>query len=176
VTLPLRVALDQCLRHASLMKSALADLPNPLDAGALAADEDFLIRAIDQFVLRFIKLQDTLGEHVLRAFASEVLAEPVSDLPMIDVLARLGALRFSRFGAVGTVACPAELAHTRVPWASGDEDRCAGGSPRRCGRAGQVGGATRLTARTSALIEHCALDLVVEPVRVQGLPLKQAQV
>jgi hypothetical protein len=61
VTLPLRVALDQCLRHASLMKSALADLPNPLDAGALAADEDFLIRAIDQFVLRFIKLQDTLG-------------------------------------------------------------------------------------------------------------------
>jgi hypothetical protein len=89
VTLPLRVALDQCLRHASLMKSALADLPNPLDAGALAADEDFLIRAIDQFVLRFIKLQDTLGEHVLRAFASEVLAEPVSDLPMIDVLARL---------------------------------------------------------------------------------------
>lgn len=40
-------------------------------------------------MLRFIKLQDTLGEHVLRAFASEVLAEPVSDLPLIDVLARL---------------------------------------------------------------------------------------
>jgi hypothetical protein len=98
VTLPLRVALDQCLRHASLMKSALADLPNPLDAGALAADEDFLIRAIDQFVLRFIKLQDTLGEHVLRAFASEVLAEPVSDLPMIDVLARL-----ERYGFLDSV-------------------------------------------------------------------------
>jgi hypothetical protein len=98
VTLPLRVALDQCLRHASLMKSALADLPNPLDAGAVAADEDFLIRAIDQFVLRFIKLQDTLGEHVLRAFASEVLAEPVSDLPMIDVLARL-----ERYGFLDSV-------------------------------------------------------------------------
>ena len=96
--MPLRVALDQCLRHASLMKSALADLPNPLDAGALAADEDFLIRAIDQFVLRFIKLQDTLGEHVLRAFASEVLAEPVSDLPMIDVLARL-----ERYGFLDSV-------------------------------------------------------------------------
>jgi hypothetical protein len=80
------------------MKSALADLPNPLDAGALAADEDFLIRAIDQFVLRFIKLQDTLGEHVLRAFASEVLAEPVSDLPMIDVLARL-----ERYGFLDSV-------------------------------------------------------------------------
>jgi hypothetical protein len=55
----------------------------------VAADEGSLIRTIDQFVLRFIKLQDTLGEHVLRAFASEVLAEPVSDLPLIDVLARL---------------------------------------------------------------------------------------
>jgi hypothetical protein len=71
------------------MKGALADLPNPLDVGAVAADEGALIRTIDQFVLRFIKLQDTLGEHVLRAFASEVLAEPVSDLPLIDVLARL---------------------------------------------------------------------------------------
>jgi hypothetical protein len=71
------------------MKGALADLPNPLDVGAVAADEGSLIRTIDQFVLRFIKLQDTLGEHVLRAFASEVLAEPVSDLPLIDVLARL---------------------------------------------------------------------------------------
>ena len=89
MTLPLRAALDQCLRHASLMKSALADLPKPLDVGAVAADEGALIRTIDQFVLRFIKLQDTLGEHVLRAFASEVLAEPVSDLPLIDVLARL---------------------------------------------------------------------------------------
>jgi hypothetical protein len=71
------------------MKGALADLPNPLEVGAVAADEGALIRTIDQFVLRFIKLQDTLGEHVLRAFASEVLAEPVSDLPLIDVLARL---------------------------------------------------------------------------------------
>ena len=89
MTLPLRAALDQCLRHASLMKGALADLPNPLEVGAVAADEGALIRTIDQFVLRFIKLQDTLGEHVLRAFASEVLAEPVNDLPLNDVLARL---------------------------------------------------------------------------------------
>jgi hypothetical protein len=80
------------------MKGALADLPNPLDAGAVAADEGSLIRTIDQFVLRFIKLQDTLGEHVLRAFASEVLAEPVSDLPLIDVLARL-----ERYGFLDSV-------------------------------------------------------------------------
>ena len=59
------------------------------DAHAVSGDNGPLIRTIDQFVLRFIKLQDTLGEQVLRAFASEVLAEPVSDLPLIDVLARL---------------------------------------------------------------------------------------
>ena len=56
---------------------------------AVTGDNGPLIRTIDQFVLRFIKLQDPLGEHVLRAFASEALAEPVSDLPLIDVLARL---------------------------------------------------------------------------------------
>jgi hypothetical protein len=89
VSLPLRAALDQCLRHASLMRGALADLPAPFDASTVATDNGLLIRTIDPFVLRFIKLQDTLGEHVLRAFASEVLAEPVSDLPLIDVLARL---------------------------------------------------------------------------------------
>jgi hypothetical protein len=32
VTLPLRVALDQCLRHARLMSGALADLPETFDA------------------------------------------------------------------------------------------------------------------------------------------------
>jgi len=89
VTLPLRAALDQCRRHAGLMNGALADLPATLDAGAVAADDLALIRTIDQFVLRFIKLQDTLGEHVLRSFASEVLAEPVNDAPLIDVLTRL---------------------------------------------------------------------------------------
>jgi hypothetical protein len=71
------------------MRGALADLPATFNADAVAADDGMLIRTIDQFVLRFIKLQDTLGEHVLRAFASEVLAEPVNDLPLIDVLARL---------------------------------------------------------------------------------------
>ena len=89
MTLPLRVALDQCQRHARLICGALADLPDTFDAHAVAGDNGPLIRTIDQFVLRFIKLQDTLGEHVLSAFASEVLAEPVSDLPLIDVLARL---------------------------------------------------------------------------------------
>jgi hypothetical protein len=89
VTLPLREALDQCHRHARLMTGALADLPAVFDASAVASDDVGIVRTIDQFVLRFIKLQDTLGEHVLRPFASEVLAEPVNDAPLIDVLMRL---------------------------------------------------------------------------------------
>jgi hypothetical protein len=41
---------------------------------------------LDQFVLRFSKLQDTLGTHILRQFAVQILAEPVEDLAFIEVL------------------------------------------------------------------------------------------
>lgn len=72
-------------------KTSTSAAPSYLNSieSRVTGDNGPLIRTIDQFVLRFIKLQDTLGEHVLRAFASEVLAEPVSDLPLIDVLALL---------------------------------------------------------------------------------------
>jgi hypothetical protein len=89
VTLPLRDALDQCRRHADVLRSALADLPERFDPAAVLEADSPLLRTVDQFVLRFIKLQDTLGEHVLRAFATEVLAEPLNDSPLIDVLVRL---------------------------------------------------------------------------------------
>lgn len=89
MTLPLHVALDQCRRHVTIMQGALADLPAKLSVGAVRHDDLALLRTIDQFVYRFIKLQDTVGEHVLRTFASEVLAEPVNDAPLIDVLMRL---------------------------------------------------------------------------------------
>jgi len=89
LTLPLHVAMDQCRRHVAIMQGALADLPARLNVGAVRHDDLPLLRTIDQFVYRFIKLQDTLGEHVLRTFASEILAEPVNDAPLIDVLMRL---------------------------------------------------------------------------------------
>jgi hypothetical protein len=89
LTLPLQVALDQCRRHVVIMQGALADLPARLNASAIEQDDLVLLRTVDQFVYRFIKLLDTLGEHVLRSFASEILAEPVIDAPLIDVLTRL---------------------------------------------------------------------------------------
>jgi hypothetical protein len=44
---------------------------------------------LDQFVLRFTKLQDTMGTHVLRQFAAQVLAEQVEDVAFIEVLGLL---------------------------------------------------------------------------------------
>ena len=86
MSLPLDVALKQCERHAVIMLAALREMPAPLSAELLQHASPELIRLIDQFVLRFTKLQDTLGAHVLRQFAAQVLVEPVEDLPFIDVL------------------------------------------------------------------------------------------
>lgn len=68
------------------MNDALSQIPHPLTGEQLEQASPELIRLLDQFVLRFIKLQDTLGTHVLRQFAVQVLAEPVEDSAFIDVL------------------------------------------------------------------------------------------
>lgn len=96
MTQPLREALAQCRRHAVVLAQARADLPPRFDTAHVLSPSDALVRAGDQFVLRFIKLQDTLGEQVLRPFTVEVLGEPVSDLPLIDVLNRLERYGFLR--------------------------------------------------------------------------------
>lgn len=89
MTQPLREALAQCRGDADVLAQARADLPARFDTAHVLSPSDALVRAGDQFVLRFIKLQDTLGEQVLRPFTVEVLGEPVQDLPLIDVLNRL---------------------------------------------------------------------------------------
>lgn len=89
MSLPLEEALRQCDRHVQRMSRAMARIPFPLDGHELAEDNENLITLIDQFVFRYTKLQDTLGEHVLRPFCSQVLLELVEDLPLADVLALL---------------------------------------------------------------------------------------
>lgn len=89
MSLPLEEALRQCDRHAQRMSRAMARIPFPLDGHELAEDNENLITLIDQFVFRYTKLQDTLGEHVLRPFCSQVLLELVEDRPLADVLALL---------------------------------------------------------------------------------------
>jgi hypothetical protein len=89
VSLPLDVALAQCERHAEVMNDALLQIPVPLTEAQLREASPELVRRLDQFVLRFTKLQDTLGTHVLRQFAAQVLAEPVEEWAFIDVLGLL---------------------------------------------------------------------------------------
>jgi hypothetical protein len=86
MSLPLEDALRQCDRHAQRMSRAMAHISFPLDGHELADDNEELITLIDQFVFRYTKLQDTLGEHVLRQFCSQVLLELVEDRPLADVL------------------------------------------------------------------------------------------
>ena len=86
MSLPLDVALSQCDRHAAIIEDTLSQMPFPLTEQQLRQAPPELIRLLDQFVLRFIKLQDTLGTHVLRQFAVLILAEPVEDSAFIDVL------------------------------------------------------------------------------------------
>ena len=89
MSLPLDVALRQCERHASIMKDAMREMPTLLTTELLNQPTPGLTRVLDQFVLRFTKLQDTMGTHVLRQFAEQVLAEPAEDLAFIEVLGLL---------------------------------------------------------------------------------------
>lgn len=86
MSLPLEVALKQCHRHASIMNDALSQIARPLTENQLQQASPELIRLLDQFVLRFTKLQDTLGAHVLRQFATQILLEPVEETAFIEVL------------------------------------------------------------------------------------------
>lgn len=86
MSLPLEVALKQCQRHANIMNDALRQIKFSLTETELEQASPELVRLLDQFVLRFTKLQDTLGAHVLRQFAAQILAEPVEDVAFMEVL------------------------------------------------------------------------------------------
>ncbi len=89
MSLPLTDALRQCARHTQRMQSAIQRIHFPLDSEELTHADDDLITLLDQFVFRYTKLQDALGEHVLRAFCVHILLEPMENRPLMDVLALL---------------------------------------------------------------------------------------
>ena len=83
----------QVLRHRHYMRHAINALAarRPLDAATLATLDDDAVQAMDQFVLRFGKLQDTLGTRLVPAML-DALQEPYEDRPMLDKLNRLEKL------------------------------------------------------------------------------------
>jgi hypothetical protein len=92
-------AWRQCQRHAHHLRHALASLEDklPLSGSQLANLDDEAVQDLDQFVLRFGRLQDAIGARLLPAVLN-VLQEPFEDRPMIDKLNRLEKLGFLESG------------------------------------------------------------------------------
>jgi len=65
----------------------------PMTADKLAMLDDEAVQDWDQLVLRFTKLQDTMGTRLFPA-TLQVLQEPYEERPMIDKLQRLEKLGY----------------------------------------------------------------------------------
>jgi hypothetical protein len=93
--LRLQDALRKCERNAYHLSRAL-NLLNPIlpmtgeQFGCLT---DAQIQTLDQFVLRFTKLQDGMGGHLYPAIL-DYLQEPFEERPMLDKLNRLEKLGY----------------------------------------------------------------------------------
>lgn len=98
--LRLQEAWQQCERHLHHLTHALTALrPRlPMTAAALATLSDEAVQDWDQFILRFTKLQDTMGSKLYPAVLAH-LQEPYDDRPMLDKLNRL-----ERLGYLSSVA------------------------------------------------------------------------
>jgi len=89
----LKDILNECKKHASRMNSAyekmIPHLPiMPEKVFKLSDDE---VEHIDQFIFRFSKLQDSIGQKLFKAVLTE-LGEEVSNKSLIDIFNRLEQL------------------------------------------------------------------------------------
>ncbi len=85
--------VENCSRHLRYLKAARERLPRPVTATHFSEQADALVAALDQFAFRFVRLQDTMGSKLFRAFLVECLKEPYEEAPFRDVLDRLEGLR-----------------------------------------------------------------------------------
>ena len=83
---PLPELLHECGMHLLALSEAMARCPRPLMPAHFEPRNPDLIAALDQFAYRFAKLQDTASTQLFRRFAVDVLAEPVEDAPVVDIL------------------------------------------------------------------------------------------
>ncbi|MCL5427350.1 MAG: hypothetical protein M1154_17330 [Gammaproteobacteria bacterium] len=88
-------AWRECQRHRHFIDYALSSLETslPLTGERLALLSDAEIQSLDQFVLRFGKLQDAIGARLLPSVLL-YLQEPYEDRPMLDKLHRLEKLGY----------------------------------------------------------------------------------
>ncbi|MEA3638997.1 MAG: hypothetical protein VBE63_03545 [Lamprobacter sp.] len=93
--LRLQQAWRECQQHAHYMDYALTALApkRPLTGASLESIDAETVQDLDQFVLRFGKLQDAIGSRLLPAVLS-CLQEPYEHRPMLDKLNRLEQLGY----------------------------------------------------------------------------------
>lgn len=94
-SLRLRQAWRECQQHRHYMDYALTALApwRPLTGERLETFDAETVQDLDQFVLRFGKLQDAIGSRLLPAVLS-YLQEPYEHRPMLDKLNRLEQLGY----------------------------------------------------------------------------------
>lgn len=93
--LRLQNAWRECERHVYHLFHALSSIRGfwPLTGASYANLSDEQVQDVDQFILRFTKLQDTMGSRLFPAILL-YLTEPFDDRPMLDKLNRLEKLGF----------------------------------------------------------------------------------
>lgn len=86
---------NECDKHIVRISQAFEDIKEvlPLSARTYAALKDEHIRSLDQYLFRFAKLQDTIGDKLFRLIL-ERYEENIQNLPFIDILNKLEKLGF----------------------------------------------------------------------------------
>jgi hypothetical protein len=94
-TLRLQDAWRECERNIYHLCCALTSLAPilPMTGENLERLTDMQVQSVDQFILRFTKLQDAMGSRLFPALL-QYLQEPYEDRPMLDKLNRLEKLRY----------------------------------------------------------------------------------
>lgn len=89
----LQDAWRECERHVYHLLHALSSISafRPLTGESIDLLTDEQVQDIDQFILRYTKLQDTMGSRLFTSILN-YLYEPVDNRPMLDVLHRLEKL------------------------------------------------------------------------------------
>ncbi len=86
-------ALGECEKHIRRIKSSASEMSSmmPLTEDRYARLNDEEVKVVDQFLFRFSKLQDAIGEKLFRAILI-LLEEPVEGVPFLDILNRMEKL------------------------------------------------------------------------------------
>lgn len=89
----LQKTLQECDKHIVRMQYAYAQIKGklPLNSLSLSNLSNAGVQTIDQFLFRFAKLQDTMGEKLFKILLLN-LDEEVDNKPFIDILNRLEKL------------------------------------------------------------------------------------